>query len=220
MSNYTPITNFLSKDALSSGNPAKAVKGADLTTEFNAVSVAVNSKLDGTASFFPDGTASQPSVGFTNLSGAGMYNAAGVLGFAFGGVLRATLDTNGLWNVYNGTGTNFSPVYAGIPVNAQASNYTAILSDANKGLVKQGTGGSTSTFTIPSNASVAFPIGTAITIHNAVNMGVLTVTLTTDTLVWAQNGNLASTRFLASAAMVTIYKINATTWVISGVGIS
>lgn len=46
MSNYTPVIPFGSKDLLISGNPLKAIKGADLTTEFAAVQVAVNSKLD------------------------------------------------------------------------------------------------------------------------------------------------------------------------------
>jgi len=55
MSNYTQVTNFLSKDSLISGNPLKAVKGADLTTEFTAVQTAVNSKLDSGA-ISADGT--------------------------------------------------------------------------------------------------------------------------------------------------------------------
>lgn len=46
MSNYTVTTNFLSKDALISGNPLKLVKGADLTVEFNNIAVACNSKGD------------------------------------------------------------------------------------------------------------------------------------------------------------------------------
>lgn len=49
MSSYTPVTNFLAKDALTSGNPLKALKGADLSTEFGAIQVAVNSKLDATS---------------------------------------------------------------------------------------------------------------------------------------------------------------------------
>lgn len=48
MSNYTPATNFAAKDALTTGNPAKIVKGTEISAEFNAISTAVNSKIDTT----------------------------------------------------------------------------------------------------------------------------------------------------------------------------
>ena len=95
MSNYTPVTNFLSKDSLVSGNPLKAVKGADFTTEFTAVQTALNSKFDGAVVFAPDGTAGQPSFGFTNNAGTGMYNAAGVLNFATANTQRLSIATAG-----------------------------------------------------------------------------------------------------------------------------
>lgn len=95
MSNYTIATNFLSKDSLTSGNPLKAVKGADLTTEFNAIQVAVNTKIDGVVQFAPDGNAAQPSFGFTSNAGTGMYNNAGVLGFATGNTLRQSINAAG-----------------------------------------------------------------------------------------------------------------------------
>ena len=46
MSSYTPSTNFAAKDALSSGNPAKIIKGTEFSAEFTAIQAAVNSKLD------------------------------------------------------------------------------------------------------------------------------------------------------------------------------
>ena len=47
MSSYTKATNFASKDALASGNPLKIVKGTEIDNEFNAISTAVNSKIEG-----------------------------------------------------------------------------------------------------------------------------------------------------------------------------
>ena len=44
MSDYTVTTNFGSKDSLPSGNPNKVVKGAELTTEYNNIATACNSK--------------------------------------------------------------------------------------------------------------------------------------------------------------------------------
>lgn len=46
MSNYTKATDFASKDALLSGNPAKVIKGTEIDTEFNAISTAVSTKAD------------------------------------------------------------------------------------------------------------------------------------------------------------------------------
>lgn len=46
MSNYTKATNFAVKDALSSGDPSKLVKGTEIDTEFNAIASAVASKAD------------------------------------------------------------------------------------------------------------------------------------------------------------------------------
>lgn len=57
MSNYTKSTNFATKDALSSGNPLKIVKGTEIDTEFNNIATAVNSKVDSTS-----GTLTTPTI--------------------------------------------------------------------------------------------------------------------------------------------------------------
>lgn len=46
MSDYTKATDFAAKDALTSGNPAKLVKGTEIDTEFDAIQAAVNSKAN------------------------------------------------------------------------------------------------------------------------------------------------------------------------------
>ena len=46
MSNYSKITDFAAKDALSTGNPAKIVKGTEIDDELVAISGAVSSKAD------------------------------------------------------------------------------------------------------------------------------------------------------------------------------
>lgn len=46
MSNYVKTTDFAAKDALVSGNPAKVVKGTEIGAEFDAISVAVETKAD------------------------------------------------------------------------------------------------------------------------------------------------------------------------------
>jgi hypothetical protein len=46
LSNYTQSTNFATKDALPSGDPLKIVKGTEINTEFNNISVAIATKAD------------------------------------------------------------------------------------------------------------------------------------------------------------------------------
>lgn len=46
MSNYTKATDFAAKDALTTGNPAKIVKGTEIDDEFNAIATAINSKAN------------------------------------------------------------------------------------------------------------------------------------------------------------------------------
>lgn len=60
MSNYTKSTNFATKDSLSSGDPLKILKGAEIDTEFNNIATAVATKAD-TASPTFTGTPTLPT---------------------------------------------------------------------------------------------------------------------------------------------------------------
>lgn len=46
MSNYVKITDFASKDTLSTGNPLKLIKGTEINDELNAIQTAVGTKAD------------------------------------------------------------------------------------------------------------------------------------------------------------------------------
>jgi hypothetical protein len=103
--------------------------------------------------------------------------------------------------------------YRGLPQNSQTGAYTLALADQGK-MINTTTGG----VVIPANASVAFPIGSAISIFN--NSGSSqTISITTDTLRQAGTANTGS-RTLAQYGLVTCIKVAATTWVISGAGLS
>ena len=60
MSNYTQSTNFATKDALTSGDPLKIVKGTEINTEFVNISVAIATKADLASPTFT-GTPSLPT---------------------------------------------------------------------------------------------------------------------------------------------------------------
>jgi hypothetical protein len=60
MSDYTKSTNFATKDALSSGNALKIVKGTEIDTEFNNIATAIATKADSASPTFT-GTPSMPT---------------------------------------------------------------------------------------------------------------------------------------------------------------
>ena len=61
MSNYSKVTDFAAKDALSTGNPSKIVKGTEIDDELVAISSAIASKAD-TASPTFTGTPAAPTA--------------------------------------------------------------------------------------------------------------------------------------------------------------
>ena len=81
MSNYVQSTNFATKDALSSGDPLKIVKGTEINTEFNNIATAVATKADLISPTFT-GTVTIPTLALTNdlaitHGGTGASTAAG-----------------------------------------------------------------------------------------------------------------------------------------------
>ena len=70
MSNYVKATDFASKDALPSGDPAKIIRGADFSAEFNNIATAVASKAN-TASPTFTGTVTIPALTFTGTLSTG-----------------------------------------------------------------------------------------------------------------------------------------------------
>jgi hypothetical protein len=109
--------------------------------------------------------------------------------------------------------------YLNIPQNSQSGAYTAVLADAGKHLLHPSADTTARTFTIPANASVAFPIGTVITFVNQDNAGTLTIAITSDTMRLAGAGTTGS-RTLAENGIATALKLTSTEWIISGTGLT
>lgn len=101
--------------------------------------------------------------------------------------------------------------------NSKSANYTTVLLDAGRHILHPSTDDNPRTFTIDSNANVAYKIGTAITFINRINT--VTIAITADTLRLAGAGTTGS-RTLAANGIATAIKIGATEWMISGTGLS
>lgn len=106
-----------------------------------------------------------------------------------------------------------------IPQQIKNVDYNLILSDGGKHILHPSADTSARTITIPDNATVAFPIGTAITLVNQNGAGDLTIAIAgTDVLRLAGAGTTGNRTLLANG-MATILKITATDWIISGIGL-
>jgi hypothetical protein len=124
MSNYTKATNFATKDALSSGDPLKIVKGTEINTEFDAIATAIATKADTNGATLTNTTLSSPTLTtpalgtpasgnlanctFPTLNQNTTGTAAGVssgswtisisgtkIYFAYSGTNKASLDSSG-----------------------------------------------------------------------------------------------------------------------------
>lgn len=122
-----------------------------------------------------------------------------------------TAQFNGLLQAKDQAG-NFNDVgWRDLPSNSQAGNYTAILGDRGKLIIMTGAG---TTATIPSNASVGYPVGTVLTGYNGTG-GTLSVAINTDSLFLAGVGT-TGTRSVGLFGYFVAIKILSTSWIISG----
>lgn len=107
--------------------------------------------------------------------------------------------------------------YLNLPINSQSAAYTLVLGDSGKAILHPIGDNNARTFTIPANASVAYPVGTTITFINLINT--VTIAITTDTMYLAGAGTTGN-RTLAAYGMATAVKLTSTSWLISGNGLT
>ena len=178
-----------------------------------------------TETFFDGNTPDAGGIDYawTGTANASTSTAAGFVGVAnlLGATFTGNVAVNGTitGTVTNGTTTTAASGvgYMGMPqVNNPASPYAVTAADAGKHIYMTTSG---RTITLPSNANVALPIGTTIVIVAGHSTGNTTIALTSDTLRLSVVGT-TGTRTLAAYGMATLVKVAATTWFISGSGLT
>jgi len=107
-----------------------------------------------------------------------------------------------------GTISATSPGFRGLPQSTKTTSYTLALTDAGTHV------STTANVVIPANSSVAFPIGTAISVYND-SASTISISITTDTIRLAGT-TTTGTRTLATYGVATLLKVKATTWVVMG----
>lgn len=176
----------------------------------------------GTDYVAPGGALGTPSSGtLTNCSGlpASGLVASTSQAVGFGTIeLGAASDTTISRSAAGVIAVEGVPLYSNIPQNSQSAAYTTVLADAQKHIYHPAADNNARTFTIDSNANVAYPVGTAITFINR-SATAISIAITSDTMTLAGT-TTTGTRTLAQNGMATAIKDATTAWIIGGTGLT
>ena len=143
---------------------------------------------------------------FTYVNSTGLWTSnIGVAATSFTGAAAAATTAS----------TAASVGYMGIPQSATAATATLTIGDAGKHIYVNT---NSQTITIPANAAVAYPIGTAISFIAGLSATTMNIA-NNDTMYLAGTG-AAGTRTLAANGMATAIKVAATVWYINGTGLT
>lgn len=128
-----------------------------------------------------------------------------------------TLTSPIINGVTHTTATASSIGYIGVPSNSKSAAYTTVLGDAGQSILHALADDNARTFTIDSNANVAYAVGTVLTFINLKNT--VTIAITSDTMTLANTATTGS-RTLAVNGIATAVKVGTTSWLISGTGLT
>ena len=164
------------------------------------------------------GTPTSTQFRFYGLTGVGSANLLLEIGGSAVGLnapygITTTTQAAGDNSTKVATTAFVAAALAGIPHSVKTNPYTCVLADAGKML--QMVSGA---FTIPANASVAYPVGTTLTF--CAFGGAVTIAITTDTMYLAGTAGTTGTRNLANTGIATAVKTATSQWVISGSGLT
>jgi hypothetical protein len=149
------------------------------------------------------------TTGVTIPAGAAYLCAWNGSDFTSASAATATTATNA--SLVNGLAIG----YLGVPMITQAPATAMVLADAGKAYIASAAG----TWTIPANTGVAFPVGTTLGFINP-NSSTCTIQITgPDTLTLAGTV-LTGNRTLIQNGQAVALKVTATSWLISGAGVT
>ena len=214
------------------GGSISNVVGANVTGEVgfaavaNSVAIANVSgagniatvNLDGNTANYLDGTGSWGPVTATTATTAGTVTTAAQPNITSLGTLVDLTVTGNIAGANINANTNgFAIGYKEIPPVVLSGNDTIALEDSGKHF--RSTTAGNITLSIPTNATVAFPTGTAISIVEQAAGNILVNAISGVTLYQAGNST-AGNRVVSTYGVATLMKVDTDTWFISGTGVS
>lgn len=114
--------------------------------------------------------------------------------------------------------TEFDVGYRDLPQNAQNNDYTFVLND--RGLHVYKSDAVAHAWTIPPNSSVAYPVGSAITVVNDGSAGNITLTQGAGVVLVFGGVGTTGNRTLAVGGVATLLKVGTDRWIVNGSGVS
>lgn len=160
------------------------------------------------------------STGTTNWADTTNYRRVYKLTTGTSGVTAVEDHRAGPYGLWGGGSSTGSSTATGVSIQSISAAYTLALADAGTCLYHPPSDTTSRTWTIPANASVAFPVGTIITLDNDYGAGAITVDITSDAMVLVGTAGSTGSRTIAPGGQATLLKVSATRWRISGVGVS
>jgi hypothetical protein len=162
MSNYTKATNFASKDALSTGNPAKVIKGTEIDAEYTAIASAISSKADSNSPTFtgtPLAPTASAGTSTTQIASTAFVATAVAAAIPSGGIIiwsGSVASVPSGWYLCNGS--NGTPDLRDRFVVGAGSTYSvAATGGSANAIVVSHNHTATSTVTDPSHAHNTYP---------------------------------------------------------------
>jgi hypothetical protein len=149
-----------------------------------------------------------------NITGGNVLFGAGIVS-GTGNITGGNLTIAG--NTATITTANYSIGYLNIPQISFSANATAALVDSGKHYYSTTSGNLA--LTIPTNATVAFPTGTALSLVVQASGNVLVNAAVGVTLYMGGNST-AGNRVVSAYGMATIMKVATDTWFINGTGVA
>ena len=130
MSNYSKTTDFAAKDALTTGNANKIVKGTEIDDEFEAIQTAVNSKADKNNAALT-GTPTAPTAASgtetTQIATTAFVQAALEAVYPVGSIYtNATSSTNPATLLGFGTWTEFGAGKVMVGINSSDTSFDTL----------------------------------------------------------------------------------------------
>jgi hypothetical protein len=190
-----------------------AVSGSDILPAWQSSTVGIT--VTQLLTYFNANATLDETTGGTGQTG---YTAGDIL-YAFNPTTLAKRGIGSTGQVLSVSGGLPTWAYPGSVVNSQSADYTFALTDQGGRVYHPVSDTSARTWTIPANASVAFPTDTVIALVNDVGAGAITIAITSDTLIWSPTGGTGS-RTLAAAGVATLQKVTSTRWFITGTGLT
>jgi hypothetical protein len=209
MTQYVKSTNFATKDALLTGNPAKIIKGTEIDDEYNAIAVAVSTKADLNSPTFtgtPLAPTATPGTNTTQLATTAFVTAADTAAITAERTATATLTNKTLTSPTINGGTisgitDLAVADGGTGVSALTAE-NVLLGDGTNPVkfVAPGTSGNLLTSNGTTWTSAAPPAGGVTSFNTRTGAVTLTTADVTTATASATAGDIGTYAFLGDAS--------------------